>query len=170
MSTTAYSQHARVTCWLENTSFTNSPSIQCSEELKKTTLYMRCLFKRERLVEGTGTCGFLLVYASLRIWVEGQEDILVLAVTPDTQVERGQWSLLLFHQGVMFSPTLTPLLYVSYFLQLKLCTHACWPSHWSHGAEEEGDGCLPREAESESILQAERPFAPGAVCTLSLQC
>lgn len=75
----------------------------CSEELYKSALYVHCLFKTEKHAEGMGTL-YLLVYACVPLFkeagqkVEKKENILLLAdVTSETQVERGQWSLLLWH-------------------------------------------------------------------------
>lgn len=64
-----------------------------------------------------------VLFKEVRQKVERKEDILLLA--DETQVERGQRPLLLRHSYVTFSPTLTPLLYIGYLPQLKLCTSAC---------------------------------------------
>lgn len=48
---------------LEKVSFINRVwRVLCLEELKKIIVYMCCLFKMEKFVEGTVICGFLLVY------------------------------------------------------------------------------------------------------------
>lgn len=139
----------------------------CSEELDKSALYVHCLFKTEKHAEGMGTLHFLLVYACAPLFkealqkVEKKEDILLLAdVTPETQAERGQRSLLLWHWYVTFSPTLTPLLYIGYRPQLKLGTSACLPSHMRHGADDHGGGCLQKKRKLKSSSSQKGPLSP----------
>lgn len=111
----AYLQHARTTCWPRKASF-NSRVLRelCAQNYLKAlctcVVYLRCVS----------------LFKGVRQKVEKEEDIVVLAdVTLKTRVERGQWSLLLSHQCVMFSPLLTSLLFISYLPQLKLCASVC---------------------------------------------